>query len=497
MTHVRTRLRPGAATAQTAAAQTAAAQTAAAQTAAAQTAAAQTKSARAKLSAFVITYNREQIIGTCLRALAFADEIVVVDKGSTDGTLAIARSLADRVISVPWSPTVEATRGLAVTRCTHDWILFLDDDECLNAAAVRFLDAELAAPRADIYRLPVRHYVMGLHDERAYYWPEHHMGCFRRGSVAFTDTVHGGISLLSDRVHTVAPDSGACIHNLSHGDVAQFIEKANRYTAQPDRRRARQAGSDIVRFAHERIDHWLSRTDPCATDAYPVAAAVLRSIYDLIDRLKAWEEEAGLDGTALFRAACARLDAEYTTELPALARPRAGAAAMETLSLGAPAPRPSPTRTERLSRAVHALRDSVAAQREAMDAARTDREAARLREAEEHERAEEMRRWAESEVRRAAEFERQLGEFARHHDAALAEHHAAIAAARQACAAECERRGAEIASLAAAASDLHAALSAATDRAAAAEERNRILQASTSWRITAPMRAVLMRLGRR
>jgi glycosyltransferase involved in cell wall biosynthesis len=264
---------------------------------------------RPPISAFVVAYNRAHVIATCLRALAFADEIIVVDKGSTDATPAIAAALADRVIRVPWTPTVEPTRDIALSHCAHDWVLFLDDDECLNAEAVRFLDAELAAPRADVYRFPRRDYIMGRHDERAYYWPEFHTRAFRRGSVAFTATVHDGISVLSNRVHTIPADSGVCIHHLSHRDVADFVEKTNRYTSQPDRMRIASDGMGLARFAHARIDHWLARTDPCGPNAYPVAVAVLRAVYDMVDRLKAWEEEAGIDGAALFRAECARLDA--------------------------------------------------------------------------------------------------------------------------------------------------------------------------------------------
>jgi glycosyltransferase involved in cell wall biosynthesis len=283
------------------------------------------RSDRPPLSAFVVAYNREPVIGTCLRALAFADEIIVIDKGSTDATPAIAASLADRVIRVPWTPTVEPTRQFALSQCSHDWVLFLDDDECLSVEAAQFLDAELAAPRADVYRLPQRHYIMGLHDERAYYWPEHQTRAFRRGSVAFSATVHGGVHVLSDRIHTVPADSGACVRHLSHRDVADFIGKTNRYTSQPDRAHSPWGDGSLARFAHERIDHWLSCTDPCGADSYPAAVAVLRAVYDLVDRLKMWEAAAGLDGAALFRAECARLDAAHATALREREQPLASA----------------------------------------------------------------------------------------------------------------------------------------------------------------------------
>ena len=84
---------------------------------------------REKLSAFVITHNRASMLESCLRAVSFADELIVIDKSSTDGSAAVAARHADRVEVVPWSPTVEETRVFALSLCRHEWILFLDDDE--------------------------------------------------------------------------------------------------------------------------------------------------------------------------------------------------------------------------------------------------------------------------------------------------------------------------------------------------------------------------------
>lgn len=282
--------------------------------------------ARERLSAFVISYNRAPLIATCLRALAFADEVILVDKSSTDDTIARAGALADRIITVPWSPTVEETRAFAMAQCTHDWILFLDDDECLSPEAVRFIDAELAAPRADIYAFPLRHYVLGEHDERAYYWPESQIRLFRRGAVEFSATVHGGTRQSSDRLYTVPADGGVCVHHLSHTDVAQWIEKTNRYTSRPDRVRVADGDGDLALYAHARIDAWARAGRPAGPSDYPAAVALLRATYDIVDRLKAWEQARGLDGTTRFAEICARLDAAYAAELAALARPRALAA---------------------------------------------------------------------------------------------------------------------------------------------------------------------------
>jgi glycosyltransferase involved in cell wall biosynthesis len=265
----------------------------------------------AKISAFVISYNRANILGTCLRGLAFADELIVVDKSSTDGSRAIAETLADTVLTVPWTPTVEGTRTLALSLCRHEWILFMDDDECLSPGAEQRIRAEIANPRAEIYAFPKRHYILGLHDERAYYWPEHHVGLFRRGAVTFSGTVHAGVVRHSSQVIALSPDDGVCIHHFSHSDVTGWIEKANRYTSCRNRAGVEVGPDGFADFAHQRIDHWMARTEDADPGGYPAAAALLRAVYDMIDALKNWEAAAGLDGQDLFRRGCEALDAAY------------------------------------------------------------------------------------------------------------------------------------------------------------------------------------------
>jgi len=255
----------------------------------------------AKISAFVISFNREDIIEACLAPLSFADELIVIDKSSMDRTAEIAAQYSHRIITVPWSPVVEDTRAFALSKCSHEWIICLDDDECLSVEAIAFIKQELQTPRADIYGIAQRHWILGVHDERAYYWPEFQPRLFRRGAVSFVPTVHGGYVFHSERRYDVPPEGGVCVHHLSHRNVAEWIAKTNRYTSMPDRVRPIDPGNDLVAFAHERIDFWRAKTRDSAPDSYPIAAALLRATYDIIDRLKIWEEEEGLDGDRAFR----------------------------------------------------------------------------------------------------------------------------------------------------------------------------------------------------
>jgi glycosyl transferase family 2 len=255
----------------------------------------------AKLSAFVVTYNRASLLESCLHAASFADELIVIDKSSTDNSAEVAARHADRVERVPWSPTVEETRAFAASLCRHEWILCLDDDEILSPETGPYLQRHLAGWDADILTIPYRHYILGVHDERAYYWPEVRHCLFRRGTIEFIPTVHGGVVLQSDRIASIPINSGVCIHHLSYQDVAGWIERTNRYTSQPDRIRAAGGADHLIQFAHEQIDDWMRRTDAASGNDYPTAVALLRAVYDIVDRLKAWETDRGADGAELFR----------------------------------------------------------------------------------------------------------------------------------------------------------------------------------------------------
>ena len=252
------------------------------------------------ISCFVVSYNREKLIGLCLRAARFADQLIVVDKSSTDGTAEVARGLADQVIVVPWSPTVEGTRALGLSCCVHDWILYLDDDEILSPQAMRFLGGREFDAERDVFYLPLKHHILGRFDPGAYYWPEHHPRFFRRGAIEFGPTVHGGVSVVSDNAVRISPDTGICIEHLSNSDTSGWIEKTNRYTANPDRVRAPSEPADLAAYAHARIDHWMAATS--GTGDYPAAAAVLRAVYDIVDRLKGWEDRNGPPGAARLEA---------------------------------------------------------------------------------------------------------------------------------------------------------------------------------------------------
>ena len=142
----------------------------------------------------VITRDEEANLERCLlSARALAREIVVVDSGSTDGTLAIARRLADVVIEQPWLG-YGPQKQFALEHASSDWVLALDADEALTPE----LAGEIAACAFDQdgYELPRRVWYLGRWILHGTWFPDPVLRLFRRDRARYTThRVHEGVQL--------------------------------------------------------------------------------------------------------------------------------------------------------------------------------------------------------------------------------------------------------------------------------------------------------------
>jgi hypothetical protein len=186
----------------------------------------------------------------------------------------------------------------------------------MSVGSGTWIQNELKAPRAPVYGLPLRHYIMGRFDDKAYYWPERHVRLFKKGFMGFGETVHGPYQTDMDKVYWLPIETGVCIEHLSHPDVATWIAKANRYTSIADRVSANDFRSpDLIAYTMSRLAYWVEKSDVQRPGDYPQAAALLRATYDIIDRLKLWEKENNQDGQQAFKEkAQALIDAYLASE---------------------------------------------------------------------------------------------------------------------------------------------------------------------------------------
>jgi len=181
---------------------------------------------REPLSVAVIALNEERNLDRCLASVAWADEIVVVDGGSADGTAGIARRRGARVSSRPFRGFVEQ-KNHAVSLTSHRWVLSLDADEWLDEAASAAVRDALGSPAADGYRIRRRTALSGGFLDRT--WAgDWQLRLFRKDRGRFAGgRVHESVRL--DAGATVGRLSGRILH-LSYDSIEEYVERMNRYT---------------------------------------------------------------------------------------------------------------------------------------------------------------------------------------------------------------------------------------------------------------------------
>jgi glycosyltransferase involved in cell wall biosynthesis len=183
-----------------------------------------------KISAYIIAYNEEEKIRAAVNSVLWADEIVVVDSHSRDGTAAIAESLGARVVQVTFSGFGEL-RNEAMAACRHDWIFSLDADErCTAEARDEVLAIVRADGPADAYYVPRRNFFMGRWIKHSGFYPDYRQPqLFRKGALHFLpDAVHERFEIRSGKLPGFLDNA---IWQKPYRNFAELQHKACRYSS--------------------------------------------------------------------------------------------------------------------------------------------------------------------------------------------------------------------------------------------------------------------------
>ena len=180
---------------------------------------------RQPLSVVVITLNAAAQLAACLESTCFAEELVVVDSGSEDDTVEIARAGGARVVKHEWLG-FGPQKNFAVAQAAHDWVLCLDADERLTPELADSIARELAEPRYAAYAMARRNRFLGRWLGHGEGYPDWSTRLFdRRRAHWSADAVHekvvvngSGGRLRGDLLHESAESLEA------------YIAKQNRYT---------------------------------------------------------------------------------------------------------------------------------------------------------------------------------------------------------------------------------------------------------------------------
>jgi glycosyltransferase involved in cell wall biosynthesis len=183
------------------------------------------------LSLILITKNEEKDLEKCLLSVKnLVNEIILVDSGSTDKTIEIARKYTDKIFHRKWDGFA-SQKQFAMDKATGPWVLNLDADECATPDLVEEIRGVLNTPAETTgvngFNVPFRHFFLGRQLKFGGVGGEKHIRLFRKQAARYgTKKIHEGIS-----VDSPIKDLKNSIDHISYRDVQEYLQKCNFYTS--------------------------------------------------------------------------------------------------------------------------------------------------------------------------------------------------------------------------------------------------------------------------
>jgi glycosyltransferase involved in cell wall biosynthesis len=177
-----------------------------------------------RLSVVIITKNEENFIADAIKSSLFADEILVLDSGSTDATCSIAKELGVKVIHQDWLG-FGAQKNKAIELAKNDWVFVLDSDERITVELQLEILNTLQNPTEDGYYAARLNKFFGKNIRHCGLYPDYSIRLFNRQKGKFNNiTVHESIQILG----TTAKLKNHMLH-LAFETVGEFTDKQRKY----------------------------------------------------------------------------------------------------------------------------------------------------------------------------------------------------------------------------------------------------------------------------
>ena len=196
------------------------------------------------ISVYIIAFNEAEKVAATIESAQWADEIIVVDSNSTDGTPEIATRLGATVVQVEFKGFGDL-RNKAIAACTNEWVFSLDADErCTPEVASEIRSITNAPDSLDVYWMPRINYFMGRWIKHSGWYPNYRQPqLFRKGRMTYDlKPVHEGYVLHSDKPIGHLKNA---IWQFPFKNMAEVMHKANRYST---------LGAEKIK--HKKISMW-------------------------------------------------------------------------------------------------------------------------------------------------------------------------------------------------------------------------------------------------
>lgn len=198
------------------------------------------------LTAIVLTLNEEGFLPGCLKSLGWADEVIVVDAGSKDTTLAIAKKLGAKIVSAPWEGFPKQ-RNRGAEAASGEWLLYVDADERVSKALREEIGGLLKKPDLEhtSFKVPHRNIILGRWLKHGGWYPEYQHRLLNKSALK------GWIGELHEHPEvegSVGTLKGDLVH-LTHRGMQWMLAKTIRYTRLEAELR-KKAGHPQVKVRH-------------------------------------------------------------------------------------------------------------------------------------------------------------------------------------------------------------------------------------------------------
>ncbi len=178
-----------------------------------------------KLSVIVITKNEAENIAKCLQSVSWADEIIVLDSGSTDETVSICKEFTPHVFETDWQG-FGIQKQRALEKATGDWVLSIDADEIISPELRIEIENAISQNQFDAFLLPRLSSYCGKFIKHGGWYPDYILRLFRRELGRFTnDVIHERVIVEGKIGKLTTP-----ILHESYKDLNEVLEKVNSYS---------------------------------------------------------------------------------------------------------------------------------------------------------------------------------------------------------------------------------------------------------------------------
>lgn len=247
------------------------------------------------ISAVVISFNEAEKLENCLKSIEnFADELVVIDLGSSDNSIKIAKKFKAKIYHHEFVPYVESVRNFAISKTGGEWVLILDPDEALTSNLKEKLKEIVKENKYDAINIPRKNTFFGRWIAHTNWWPDYHVRFFKKGRVEWTGEIHIYPKAHGKTLKLPENENMAIIH-YGYDNIKEFIDRQSRYSSiEADQRYKKGERFSWINFfwwpTREFLVRYIKHSG-FLDGFYGFALTFLMGVFRLMVAIKIWELE--------------------------------------------------------------------------------------------------------------------------------------------------------------------------------------------------------------